>query len=146
MLDEPYVIEALKSTLEHWGYDLIGISKADFIQDVIRRNEVDLLILAGEMRVAGPSLEGHFEGRLHERMLALKNTVIDREFGVKVESKLREDGVKIPIIYLSTEDMDGPVLFRDEHGKLKSAIFPKPEGMFKESFKQAVKEFLEREF
>jgi len=143
MLDEPCVIEGLRETLERWGYDLVGISKDDFIEEVISRNKIDLLILPGEMRITGPSLEGHFGGKLHERMLALKDTVIDWEYGAKLDSRLREKGVKIPILYLSTEDMEGPVFCRDGDGKLRSAIFPKPGGMFTDTFKDAVDELLE---
>ncbi len=42
MLNEPCVIEGLRETLERLGYDLVGISKADFIEEVISRNKIDL--------------------------------------------------------------------------------------------------------
>lgn len=142
MLDEQYIIDNLRPLIEAWGYKLIGLSNPTCIEDAILQNEIDLIILAMQMRVSGPSLEGNFDGNLVERILKLKDTSVNFYFGLDIQTRLRLNGIKLPIIFVSTEDMVKPKWDRTKDGRLYSAIFPKPYGIFSEEFKQTIDEIL----
>lgn len=148
LIDEGFLIDRFKPEIESWGYKLIGISKSDFIEEVVKRHHIDLLIIAREMRIAGPSL---FESELaqpdapmEEHLLKLFDTKIDFEWGLKVIDKISAAKLAIPYIFLTTEDEIKETQWKKNmEGKIVSAIVPKFSMNFYNDLHQAVIKILE---
>ncbi|GEM_PF-4716885 len=62
VLDEPHIIEMVRAIAESCGCDVIGLSKADFIEEVIQRHHVKVLVLANEMRNERSVISGAYKG------------------------------------------------------------------------------------
>ena len=147
VLDEPHIIKMVRRIAEGLGCSMVGVSKADFIEEVIQRNQIAVLVLAKEMRIKGPSLTELLKEQklgLTDAYLKLRDTEIDFEFGINLLTRLRLNGIKLPIIFMTTQDLKEPEWHVNKQGKIYHASIPKFYGGFEESMRFAISECLNR--
>lgn len=134
LLDVPSMARTLAQFIDIWGYEPIGISSADSIEQTIIDHDIDLIVLANEMTRAGPSLDGWKQG---------EKINIDFEFGLKIVRRLRQQNINLPIIVFTTDDLEKTQWLRNDDGRLGLVIIEKrmTESNL-EDLKEAMKEFV----
>lgn len=145
VLDEPHIVNMVRGITEGLGCSVVSVSKADFIEEVIQRNQITVLVLAKEMRIRGPSLMELLKEQklgLTDAYLKLRDTEIDFEFGINLLTRLRLNGIKLPIIFMTTQDLKEPERHVNKKGKIYHATIPKFYAGFEESLRLAISECL----
>lgn len=125
--DEQPIVERLKQLVESWGFEGIGISSVECIEDAINQNHADVLILAKEMKIKGPSLFDSLDKNFLKKMDDIE---IDHEFGLNLYGRLREHDIGIPVIFITTDDLEEVDLryYPGLNGGIRAAMIEKPFG------------------
>ncbi len=82
---------------------------------------------------------------LTDAYLKLRDTEIDFEFGVNLFTRLRLNGIQLPIIFMTTQDLVEPEWHVDKQGKVFHATIPKFYAGFEESLRFAISECLKQD-
>lgn len=94
---------------------------------MIQRHGINLLVLAKEMRIAGPDhkqlakLRYTNPVRMREMIKEAGPLKVDFEFGKKIFERLSAQGIFLPTIFLTTNDLDQPFMHFSNDGKLQYA-------------------------
>ena len=112
LIEEQFLVDRFTPVIQSWGYEVVGISKSDFVLEVIKRHQVDIIVLAKEMRISGEALyemiRDNPDASMNEHLAKLHHTKVDFEWGLWLTKTIREAGVKLPIICLTTDELPGP--------------------------------------
>lgn len=134
ILDVPCMVRTLSQFIEILGYEPIGISNANFIEDEILDHDIDLIVLANEMTLNGQSLDDWKRG---------EKIKVDFEFGLKMIRRLRNQNIDLPLIVFTTDNLEKTQWHRDDDGNLGMVIIEKKltEANL-EDLKKAIEEFV----
>ena len=134
ILDVPCMVSTLAQFIDRWGYEPIGISSVDSIEETIIRNHIDLIVLANEMTLKGPSLDDWQKG---------EELKVDFEFGFKTLQRLQKQNITLPIITFTTDDLEKTKWLRNDDGSLRLVVLEKTlTDAHLEDLKKAIEEFL----
>ena len=99
IIDVPDMFDTLASHIYRWGYEPIGTSNqiGDSILEMISRERIDLLIVAKELTLKGPSRSNDWQKG--------DDINVDFEFGLEVLSRLRLQSNNLPVILLTTDTL-----------------------------------------
>lgn len=136
IVDVPGIFDTLSYNLISWGYDAIGIlsQTKEAILRMIEEGEVDLLVVARELTVEGPSRS--------EDWIKGEKIVVDFDFGRGVLNELRLRNNNLPVILLTTDTLKSDRWIRDDNGKLEWMVIQKC-GIDKyDNLRSGIEEFL----
>ncbi len=128
IFDETPIVQNIKRLTQFWGYEGIGIASADCIEDAIVQNDIDVIILAKEIKTKGPAL---FDSLLDIDFLnKIDDIEIDYEFGLKIYERLRKQSIRLPVIFTTTDNLDEKDLryYPGLNGGIRAAMIEKPFG------------------
>jgi CheY-like chemotaxis protein len=129
VFDEEPIVNNIKRLTQFWGYESIGLSSAECIEDAVIQNDIDLIILAKEMKTKGPSLFGSLLLKT-DLLKSLDDIEIDYEFGLKIYERLRKQSIRLPVIFITTDDLDETDLryYPGLNGAIRAVMIEKPFG------------------
>lgn len=95
--DVPGISKAFASYVHRWGYEPIVAYNSDInaFLEIISRGKIDLLIVAKELTLKGPSLSDDWKKGDEMK--------VDSDFGFQVLNQLRVKKNNLPVILLTTE-------------------------------------------
>lgn len=133
--EAPEMCETLAAFIDRWGYEPAVTSNADSIEEAVMLGQIDLIVLAREMTLKGPSSSrGWRKG---------DDIEVDFKFGHKIVERLQKQGIDLPIILLTTDDLERNQWVRDEKGDLCSVLIEKrPGDALWNDLKRAIEDFL----
>lgn len=119
LVDVPDVYKSFSPLIHRWGYQVIATysNSADSISEMILREQVDLLIVAMELTLKGPSLSADWKSS--------DGLDADMFFGHKVVIELRRQKIKLPVIFLTTNDLERNKWLYDDDNNLDCVIMMK---------------------
>lgn len=130
-IEEDYLVADLRPILESFAYEVIGISNENFIEEAIRRHEVDAIVISKEMRIGGESLALSMRTQsnlpLAKHLLKLKDTKIDFNWGIQLARRIKNAGIKLPMLCLTTDEIPRMEWYYQLEGVLFHAVIPKNE-------------------
>ncbi len=146
LLDVPAVTGHLPETLERFGYQVFALNQDDFIEEAITRNAIHLAIFPVEMHL--PQQRGDAVLKTDSlspdrRYSRFNGRVLDSEYGYELMLRIRQSNIRIPVIYLTTQDHEEPVLYYiDDPPRLHAATISKISSRFTQDLKHAIAQCL----
>lgn len=112
IVDVPGICKTFASFVHRWGYEVIVTYHTDIdaILEMTSREKIDLLIVAKELTLKGPSLSEDWKNG--------DEMEVDNDFGIGVLSQLRLRNSNLPVILLTTDSLEENKWIRDSDGKL----------------------------
>lgn len=133
IVDDSDVANSVRDIAERMGCEVTILEKPDFmeVEEAILRNKIDLLILAREMRIAGSDpremakMARSNPSSKPEILEKMRQIEVDFDFGTNLFEKLTAHNILLPIIYLTTADIDTPKWHFGKDEKLWYGVIPK---------------------
>lgn len=137
IVEIPQTCSDLYQLLTRWGYEPVELhhTNSDSVLDMIAGKEFDLLIIAKDLTIKGPSRSDDWRES--------ENINVAYSFGMETLSRLRVRN-QLPVIVLA-HDRTGDSWMRTDDGRLDWVILTRierDEGNFFDRLKKAVEEFL----